>query len=328
MRVASARAPGYGSPPHGEARPLHQVLSWTPRDYAKRVWDNAGEDNVLFLAGGIAFNILLAAVPFLLLLVVGASRRSCISRPSASTARGRRPLHRPAAAAARPEIGRIRRSTSCSPTSSRARGAIKLYSAIGFVWFSTRLFGSLRTRARRASSTSRTSAASSQGKIFDIKITSSSTLLFAAHTLISTYVADRDEARRAACSSDSGDPQGRDGRLEYAMGPHLLAFAFIALMFFSLYKFLPIRRVRTKTAWVAALFTSVMFELAQVVFSAYVQLVQSRLAVHRRAGGDRRGRVLGLLRGADLHPRRRGRAGVRAAPRAADAARGVYRMMR
>ena len=41
------------------------------RDYAKRVWDNSGEDNVLFLAGGIAFNILLAAVPFVLLLVWG-----------------------------------------------------------------------------------------------------------------------------------------------------------------------------------------------------------------------------------------------------------------
>ena len=41
------------------------------RDYAKRVWDNSGEDNVFFLAGGIAFNILLAAVPFVLLLVWG-----------------------------------------------------------------------------------------------------------------------------------------------------------------------------------------------------------------------------------------------------------------
>src|SRR4051812_9477445 len=44
-------------------------FGWTVRDYAKRVWDNSGEDNVLFLAGGIAFNILLAAVPFVLLLI-------------------------------------------------------------------------------------------------------------------------------------------------------------------------------------------------------------------------------------------------------------------
>ena len=52
-------------------RPFYVSLGWTLRDYAKRVWDNSGEDNVLFLAGGIAFNLILAALPFVLLLVAG-----------------------------------------------------------------------------------------------------------------------------------------------------------------------------------------------------------------------------------------------------------------
>ena len=52
-------------------RPLLIGLGWTLRDYTKRVWDNSGEDNVLFLAGGIAFNLILAAVPFILLLATG-----------------------------------------------------------------------------------------------------------------------------------------------------------------------------------------------------------------------------------------------------------------
>ena len=47
-------------------RPLLARIGWTLRDYAKRVWDNSGEDNIFFLAGGIAFNLLLAAVPFFL----------------------------------------------------------------------------------------------------------------------------------------------------------------------------------------------------------------------------------------------------------------------
>jgi membrane protein len=41
-------------------------------------------------------------------------------------------------------------------------------------------------------------------------------------------------------------------------------------MFFSLYKFLPVRRVRTKAAWVASIFTTLMFEAAKLVFDIYV----------------------------------------------------------
>src|SRR2546430_14314124 len=52
-------------------RGLAARLGWLLRDYAKRVWDNSGEDNVFFLAGGISFNILLAAVPLFLLLATG-----------------------------------------------------------------------------------------------------------------------------------------------------------------------------------------------------------------------------------------------------------------
>src|SRR5687768_18486307 len=56
---------------------LHGVRGWlagarsTLADYARRIWAASGEDNVFFLAGGIAFNLLLAAVPFVLLLIAG-----------------------------------------------------------------------------------------------------------------------------------------------------------------------------------------------------------------------------------------------------------------
>ncbi len=45
---------------------------------------------------------------------------------------------------------------------------------------------------------------------------------------------------------------------------------FIGLMFFALYKYLPIRRVRARSAFVAAAFTSVAFELARIVFTSYL----------------------------------------------------------
>ena len=40
-------------------------------DFAVQLYKKAAEDDVLFLAGGVAFNILLAGVPFFLLLASG-----------------------------------------------------------------------------------------------------------------------------------------------------------------------------------------------------------------------------------------------------------------
>jgi membrane protein len=56
------------------AAPSRSLLSrswWTLKDYLKRIWDNAGDDNIFFLAGAIAFNFLLASVPFVQLLLSG-----------------------------------------------------------------------------------------------------------------------------------------------------------------------------------------------------------------------------------------------------------------
>src|SRR5947208_10933287 len=68
--MVEASAARFEPPPPPSRSPITS-FGWALRDYAKRVWDNSSEDNVLFLAGGIAFNILLAAVPFFLLLIAG-----------------------------------------------------------------------------------------------------------------------------------------------------------------------------------------------------------------------------------------------------------------
>ena len=79
-RIDSGRAalqPTLPAPARKRSR--WRSVGWTLRDYAVRVWDNSGEDNVLFLAGGIAFNIILAAVPFVLLIVTVAMPACCRS---------------------------------------------------------------------------------------------------------------------------------------------------------------------------------------------------------------------------------------------------------
>ncbi len=126
-------------------RPLYVRVGWTLRDYAKRVWDNAGEDNIFFLAGGIAFNILLAVVPFVLLLVSGFATllKHSADQTFADVTTIIDSLLPPHA------------ETSESPVHAllidiiRARGAIGVYSAVGFIRFSTRLVRIVAERARR-----------------------------------------------------------------------------------------------------------------------------------------------------------------------------------
>ncbi|MEO7713460.1 MAG: YihY/virulence factor BrkB family protein [Gemmatimonadaceae bacterium] len=227
------------------------------------MWDNAGEDNVLFLAGGIAFNILLAAVPFVLLLMWGLA--NVLNRSSAD-----------ANDVVIRYIDRLLPAHVEGPDAAthklisqflNGHGSLGLWSALTFVWFSTRLFGSLRTVLANVFDIENERSII-QGKIFDVKITVVSSLLITANTLISTYVLIATNSS-VQVLEDLGIRKDVMGTAR-AIGTRGVAAALLALMFFALYKFLPIRRVRTKTAWVAALFTSVMFEVARFLFSFYV----------------------------------------------------------
>ena len=245
-------------------RGLAVRLGWTLRDYAKRVWDNSGEDNVFFLAGGIAFNLLLAAVPFFLLLATGLVYLLNQSPDMTST-----------------EVLSIvdkflppHPSGSQSPVGLildeiiKRRGALGIYGAIGFIWFSTRLFGSLRT-VLAAIFDIDTDKGIIAGKIFDIKITVVSTLLLISYIVLSAYLAIA-TTRGVLVLADLGIRKEVMGALEYNLG-QLLAFTFIAGMFFSLYKFLPNRKIRWRTALLASMFTSIMLELAKYGFGGYVR---------------------------------------------------------
>jgi len=244
-------------------RPLLSRIGWTLRDYAKRVWDNSGEDNIFFLSGGIAFNLLLAVVPFLLLLASGLGYLLNQST-AASSAEINQIISRflPANPGGKP-----------SPVASiligiiKSRQAIGIYSVIGFVWFSTRLFGTLRTVLADVFDID-TDRGIIAGKLFDIQITVVSTLLLVLYVGLSTYLALA-TSRGLLVLGELGLRSDVMGTLEYNIG-QLIAFSFITLMFFSLYKFLPNRRIRWQTALIAALFTSSLLEAAKRIFAAYV----------------------------------------------------------
>jgi len=246
-------------------RPWYISLGWSVRDYLKRIWDNSAEDNVLFLAGGIAFNILLAAIPFLLLLIGGLTYvLPAISDTDPTAAVDAfvdrlLPLHT--------------ESTSSTIHTMladvlRTRGTVTIYSAVLFTWLSTRLFGSLRTALAEVFDIENERSII-RGKIFDFQITLVSTVLFVASTVVSTYLTLA-TTRGISVLVEYGVRKDVMGQFEYWLGRGL-AFVFITMMFFALYKYLPIRRVRTRTALLAAVFSGVLFEAAKQVFRVVIR---------------------------------------------------------
>jgi membrane protein len=244
-------------------RGLPARLGWLLRDYAKRVWDNSGEDNVFFLAGGIAFNILLAVVPFFLLLATGLVYLLNES-PDTTTSEVLQivdkflPPHAP---------GDYGPAGIILNEVIKQSGAITLASTLLFIWFSTRLFGSLRTVLAQIFDID-VDRGIIAGKIFDIEMTLVSSLLLVAYTALSAYLAIA-TTRGVLILADLGIREEVMGQVEYNLG-QILAFSFIATMFFCLYKFLPHRKIRWRMALIASLFTSVMLEVAKRVFSTYV----------------------------------------------------------
>ena len=235
----------------------------TLRDYLKRIWDNAGDDNIFFLAGAIAFNILLAAVPFVLLLLSGLGYllNQSEAQSSASLWAFIDQLLPPHAQGADTPIHNLLNDVMAS------RGTVGLYGLIGFVWFSTRLFGTLRAVLGEVFDIEEGRSIIG-GKLFDIRITIFSTVLFVLYTLINAYL-KLATSRGIRIVERLGLQADVMGRVDYWVGT-LIAAGFIVLMFFALYKFIPNRRIRWQSAMLAALVTSTLFELAKNLFTAYV----------------------------------------------------------
>lgn len=150
----------------------------------------------------------------------------------------------------------------------RTRGQVGVVSGVSFVWFSTRLFGSLRSVLAEVFDIDQERGIVA-GKVFDVKVTVISTLLVVAYSALSAYLS-------LATSSGVrvliriGVRQDVMGNLEYWTG-RAVAFSFITAMFFGLYKTLPNRRIRWKTALLAASFAGALLEVAKMVFTLYVR---------------------------------------------------------
>ncbi len=227
------------------------------RGFLTLVYDKAAEDNIFFLASGMTFGILVAAVPFLLLLlsVAGLVLSAQFEAPRSEVLVWFWEVLPAAGPAVRAEL-----EANIEQIADQA-GSVGLLSGIAFVWFSTRVFGALRTVLGEVFDL-RERLSVVRGKLMDVGLVLVSTVLLCLNVVISSGVTGLGEEGLLALGLETSFLQRLVG--------FLAAFLFIYLMFLLIYKFVSLNRVRWRTAALAALVASVGFEGLKAGFGWWV----------------------------------------------------------
>ncbi len=275
----------------GSAPPSSRFRTWLGRaavavthfwealkDYIPRVIEKSDDDNVFVLASGMTFSVLVAAVPFLFIVVSLIS----FTLEAAASAAGVEPVDQlrnyldviiPVLGG---EAGGGERSLPeevIERTISQGQ-TIGLIGFVAFVWFSTRLFGSVRAVLREIFDLRQTRGLI-QGKIFDAEMVLVSSVLVILNIGITIAVT----VMKSRAIALLGLSPVSIGILEstYAW---TTAVAFIFLLFLLVYKFVPARRVPWRMAITAAVFTAACWEILKVGFAFYLTQIADYTSVY------------------------------------------------
>ncbi|HUF14155.1 MAG TPA: YihY/virulence factor BrkB family protein [Longimicrobiales bacterium] len=232
------------------------------RRFLALVYQKAAEDRIFFLAGAIAFNVLVAFVP-LILAVLGIT--TAVLRQQNADVTG---VLMNYVMGALPDAGedfREKVRTLFEGFTDASTGLLGI-GTVFFVWIATRLVGTLRTVLGEVFDLTRDRGIIA-GKLFDLKMVVAAGSLFAVNvgvTIILNIIAG---FGREMFGFDAGS-------LGYAgyVWAQLIAFGFIWVMFLMIYRYLPLRRIGWRTVIIAASFTAVLFELMKQGFSVYAQV--------------------------------------------------------
>lgn len=228
------------------------------RSFVGRVYEGAAEANVPFLASGLTFDALLAAVPFVFLLLSVAGYVL-----SARAGRLDLQIHEylmqflPSAAQRGP-------SDPFAPAVRLIEGVVAQRSTLGllgvplFIWFSTRLFGSLRATLCEVFDIDETRSWL-KGKVHDVLLVLVTTSLLLVNTLLS---------------------EGLELLLRYRplgvnlfgfLSAQIVAFAVVLTLFVIVFRYVPARPVRLDTALLASVICALGFEVAKHLLGLYFQ---------------------------------------------------------
>jgi membrane protein len=229
------------------------------KDFLRRVYIKADQDGIFFMAGAIAFNLLVAIVPLILAIlgIAGLILQARVADPSKALFDFIFRSLPPVGA----EFEQYLRQEIINPLLNRSGGFIG-FGTLVLVWVSTRLIGTLRFVLREVYDVGEDRNII-RGKWFDVQMVIAASLLFAVNVLgtITLTVVTQTGAEFL-------------GVQPTAWGSQLLVSGTAAvslwIMFLLIYRYLPYRRVSWRTALVSATFTTIGFEFLRRAFAWYV----------------------------------------------------------
>ncbi|MEN9791917.1 MAG: tRNA-processing ribonuclease [Gemmatimonadota bacterium] len=245
------------SPAEREAGPIRTAVM-----FVRAVLRRFHVDDATFLAGGVAFNVLLAGVPFVLLLAAGLG---FLLRRSPDTV----------APAVQGALANLFPSNSATGGSIldpvlaeivRTRTVVGLGGALSFAWFASQLFGTLRNVLAFVFMHGK-ERSFVHGKLIDINLVLLSLLLVVLWVSTTTWLAVT-SGQVGATLAGQGVLEGTTSTVVYTAG-RVLSLAVVFGSFAALYRFLPLRSIPWQPIVAGSATATVMFEVARALFAAF-----------------------------------------------------------
>ena len=226
---------------------MPRLRGWasSPIGFVRRVFIGGYEDNIPFLASGLTFDALLWVLPLLVVALSGFGY-------FIGGAEDPRELARVIVGWLLPEQaaeGPFSTVAAALEALAQQRGRFSIYGGPFFVWFSWRLFGSIRAALNDVFDTEETRSWLT-GKAVDLGLGLTAAVLILANTVITVAVLRAPWAGRFVAG--------------------LLAYVAVTVLFYIVYTVAPSRKMAWDTALIAALLASLGFEVAKRLYGSYL----------------------------------------------------------
>lgn len=235
-------------------------------DFVRRVADKAAEDNIFFMAGAIAFSVILAVLPLLLLAVgvAGYLLNWRFDDPSSAVV----DLLISWLPAVGGDIDLLAQVRDVVDGVLADRGGYSAVGALFFIWLSTRLVSTLRTALREVFEVGRDRGIV-QGKLFDARIVVASCVLMVLNLVVTVRL----EALGLTGAEDVLALQGRSLEWTETLIAHTISLGSSWVLFLLVYRYLTVRPIPWRLSLIGATFSGVLQEALKFLFSFYVTSV-------------------------------------------------------